>query len=122
MQIWAHQRQSIVKSEIHESGPCKTPGVNFIKSKHQNLFSKCINILFMVFSMFNFIKSLIPKFSQHNAKKWKRFCVKFHNSNLALKIQNGQLICLIWQHADQKMLPKSGVLNAKQSFDVFSSI
>ena len=38
------------------------------------------------FSMFNFIKALTPKFSQHNAKKDGIFKVQFHNTNLALKM------------------------------------
>ena len=37
-------------------------------------------------SMFNFIKVLTPKFSQHIAKEWWVFKVQFHNTNLALKM------------------------------------
>ena len=41
--------------------------------------------IFKAFSMFNFIKALTPKFSQHNAKNDGIFKVQFHNTNLALK-------------------------------------
>ena len=40
----------------------------------------------MAFSLFNFIKALMPKFSQHNAKNDGVFKVQFHNKNLALKM------------------------------------
>ena len=40
----------------------------------------------MPFSLFNFIKALMPKFSQHNAKNDDFFNVQFHNKNLALKM------------------------------------
>ena len=42
------------------------PGVNFIKPNSQNLYIKNAKILM---ALFNFIKTLTPKFSEHSAKK-----------------------------------------------------
>ena len=57
----------------------------FLKTKMPNLVLQNAKI-FMVFSLFNIIKALMPKFSQHNAKKDGVFKVQFHNKNLAFKM------------------------------------
>ena len=58
-----------------------TPRVNFIKPKCQKLCYKNTKI-FMAFSLFNFIKALMPKFSPHYAKNDAIFKVQFNYRNL----------------------------------------
>ena len=81
-----------VKSEIHESGSHKRPGVNFIKPKCQNFYlkmalSKCKNNYGVFFVQFH--KSLNAKIFPTQRQKMMAFCVKFCNTNLALKSRNG---------------------------------
>ena len=63
--------------------------------------------------MFNFIKALMPKFSQHITKNDGVFKVQFHNTNLALKtlkwatkMQKFATCCLIF------VAKKGGVFRA----------
>ena len=52
--------------------------------------------IFKAFTMFNFIKALMPKFSQHNDKNDGVFQVQFHNTNLALKIPTWVTVTPKW--------------------------
>ena len=49
-----------------------TTWCQFHKAKPPNFVLQNAKI-FIAFSLFNFIKPLMPKFSQHNAKKWRHF-------------------------------------------------
>ena len=80
--------------------------------------------MYTAFSIFNFIKALIPKFSQHNTKNDFFFNVHFHNMKLALKIPKLATKMLKWETKTLKMskmmlnicCQKSGVLNTKTIF------
>ena len=89
----------------------------FLKTKMPNLVLQNAKI-FMVFSLFNIIKALMPKFSQHNAKKDGVFKVQFHNKNLAFKMPKWATKCLNWQHVAQYLLLKNWCFYSK--YRVFS--
>ena len=72
------------KANKQQSSGYLRHGVNFTKPKCQNLYLKCQNA-YGIFK-FLFIKALIPKCSQHNAKNDGVFNVQFYKTNLALKM------------------------------------
>ena len=84
---------------------------------HEAKMPKCVlqnAINISVFSLFNFIKAVTPKFLQHNTKNYDVFKVQFHFKNLPLKTPKWWLKCqndkkkrLIWQHVAQYLLPKN---------------
>ena len=70
--------------------------------------------IFVAFSLFNFIKALTPKFSQHQPKNDDIFKVQFHNTNLALKTLKWATILPKWATIMLKLATCCSIFVAKK--------